>query len=343
MTTFGWDASSWDSVPKSRDGLDFYTHKITDGDHFYVDTTFPNHIAAARGLGIPVLGSYHVLHGQRNITSQADWWISLVNGYAPWWRSQPAWIWQCDAEPFGYNITPSVDEINALGDLVCQRLGIPSSSYVAYAPQWVYGAELKKLRYRQWQSNYGSNPSGPYRALYPGDTSTQWAGPVDPIILQYGSNSVIAGQTTSDANAYRGTVDQLIADLGGNVTTLDSTTRWGSTYATLLGDMWWAEFKGNSTSVVQQSLARVEASIAANEVKEVARDAALTSLIQAVATGGPGGLTDAQLAALVSAVRDAASQAAAAAQAAIMAKTDALHAQLLAQAQAAATALSANI
>lgn len=215
MTTFGCDASSWNGALKFRDGLDFYTHKITDGDHFYADPTYQSHMTVAHQLGMPVLGSYHVQHGQRSITNQADWWLQMVQAQTPWWRQQAAFIWQCDAEPFGYNIAPTIDEINALGDAICQRAGVPASSYVAYAPAWFYGAKLTGLRYRQWQSNYAGNPATGYQAAYPGDASPRWSTYVNPLILQYGSRTTIGGLGGMDANAYRGTVDQLIADLGG--------------------------------------------------------------------------------------------------------------------------------
>lgn len=216
MTTFGWDASSWDDPPTSRDGIDFYTHKITDGDHYYADPEYAAAMAAGRGLGYPVMGAYHVLHGQRSLTSQAAWWISEVTRQTPWWRELPAFIWQVDAEPFGYNTTPTIDEINSFGDAVCHLAQIPASAFVAYAPAWVYGSKLTGLRYRQWASSYGSNPTGGYRQIYPGDTAVVWrTGPIEPLILQYGSRATIAGQTTSDANAYRGTIQQLIAALGG--------------------------------------------------------------------------------------------------------------------------------
>lgn len=222
MTIFGWDASNWDDPPASRDGIDFYTHKVTEGDHFYFDAEYSTSIAAAHHLGIPVLGSYHVQHGGKSIGSQAAWWVDQVESLSPWWRQQPAWIWQIDAEKFDYMTAPTIAEVNALGDEVVRLTGCPRHSVVAYAPHWLYGSALSGLRYPIWASDYGTNAAGPYRTTYPGDTSSRWAG--NPLILQYSSQATIAGQTTSDANAYRGTIDQLIAALnGGNTMAYDAT------------------------------------------------------------------------------------------------------------------------
>jgi hypothetical protein len=232
VTTFGWDASHYDEPPAVRDGIDFYTHKVTEGDHFYEDAEYTAAMTAGRALGYQVMGSYHVQHGGRSVTSQADWWFSRVNTLTAWWRTFGCWTWQCDAEKFDYMTAPTIAEINALGDAICTRAGCPASAFVAYAPTWVYGSALTGLRYRVWASSYGTNPAGAYRTIYPGDTSSRWLAPVDPIILQYGSRATIAGQTTCDANAYRGTLAQLKLALGGTVVANDEL--YGYTLVRLL-------------------------------------------------------------------------------------------------------------
>jgi len=216
LTVYGWDASHYDALPKARDGIDFYTHKTAEGHHYYRDAEYGPALNAARNLGIPVLGTYFVNH-PGSVADQADWWVSIVNADTPWWRTVP-WIWQIDAEKFPYmSRAPSPAEINALGDAICARTGSPASSVIAYAPEWLYGDTLKGLKYRLWASNYGSNPAVPYRQAYPGDSSSRWDAYSGkrPIFLQYGSRTTIAGQSTCDANAYRGTLSQLVADLQG--------------------------------------------------------------------------------------------------------------------------------
>jgi glycosyl hydrolase family 25 len=224
MTTYGWDQSHYDEPMKSRDGIDYVTHKITEGDHWYEDSEYKSAIDAASAFGVSILGSYHVQHGSRSVSNQADWWVSRVNALTPWWHDHYCWTWQIDAEKFSYMTAPTIDEVNALGDAIVARAKCSPERVIAYAPAWLYGSNLRRLRYALWQSNYGSNPVGPYRSVYPGDLSTRWAAPISPLILQYGSNTIIAGQTTCDANAYRGTLEDLEQALkaiqGGEVTML---------------------------------------------------------------------------------------------------------------------------
>lgn len=226
MTTFGMDDSHYGQPLQARDGLDFYTHKLTDGDHFYEDAEYQAGMVAARDLIIPVLGPYHVLHGGVSVDAQALWFVQRADRWTPWWRDwdPDAWIWQIDSEPFSYLRRPSIDEVNAFGDAILRLTGSPHDSVNGYCPAWAYSdAELRRLRFPWWPSNYGSNPAVPYRQAYPGDNSTRWAGPIPARFLQYGSRTIIAGQPTSDANAYRGTLAQLraaIASGGTGVSTM---------------------------------------------------------------------------------------------------------------------------
>lgn len=217
MTIYGWDDSHYGQVPRARDGIDFYTHKLTDGDHFYEDAQYKPAMEAARALGMPVLGPYHVLHGERSITNQALWFVERATKWTPWWQDWPDWIWQTDAEPFDYLTKPTVDEVNAFNDELVSVTGRPALSMNAYCPAWAYtDAELRRLRFPWWPSNYGSNPAVPYRQAYPGDKSSRWLGPIRARFLQYGSRTIIAGQPTSDANAYRGTLAELQAEIRNN-------------------------------------------------------------------------------------------------------------------------------
>src|SRR5258706_698686 len=208
MTTFGRDSSSW--TPTISDAnihsLQFHTCKLTDGLNYYSDPTYKAQTDNAHAAGVPVLGSYHVLWGNRDLAGQADWWLSQATRQTPYWKDMP-YIWQPDCEGFGYNGVPSVDQINTFGDMICARAGVPAERYVAYAPNWVYGSKLTQLRYRNyWGSNYGSNPSGPYQSVYPGDGSSRWtSGTIPMVVLQYGSNTDIG-----DANAFRGTLQQFL-------------------------------------------------------------------------------------------------------------------------------------
>lgn len=213
-TTYLWDDSHYGAPPTSRDGIDGYTHKLTDGLRYYEDPEFKAALTAARTLGYPILGAYHVLHGGKSVTGQADWMIQRLDGLTPWWRSHPYFVLQIDAEPFDYLVRPSVAECNAFGAALAARSGLPASSILGYLAAWSYGAQVKNLTFPFWHANYGSNPALPYRQAYPGNDSPRWVGGGRRAdLLQYGSRTIIAGQATSDASAYAGTLDQLKAFL----------------------------------------------------------------------------------------------------------------------------------
>lgn len=219
VETYGWDASNYDNPPGARDGIDFYTHKLSDGDHYYADPKYTAAMEAARALGVPILGAYHVLHGGRSISAQGAWMIQLADQRTPWWRTHPYWVWQLDAEPFAYLTRPTIEECNAFCAYMVANTGVPVRSMLGYLPAWSYGTQVQQLAYPWWASSYVTG-SGPYQALYPGNSSGRWVGGGRHAdILQYTSSAVIAGQTTSDANAFAGSLDQLKAFLRPDIPT----------------------------------------------------------------------------------------------------------------------------
>jgi len=219
-TVYGWDTSSHDDTPTSLDGLSFFTCKITDGDHWYENSTATAKLTAMRDFGCPILGTYHVLWGNASIANQAAWYIQTMDKRIPWWRDFPYWICQSDNEPFGYNVKPTISQINEFHDRVIDLSNgkLPFERHMGYTPQWVYGAGVAQQKVAWWQSNYGTNPTGWYQTVYNntvGNSSSKWNGPKEIMFLQYGSNTTIAGQTTSDANAFRGSLEDLKKVLGG--------------------------------------------------------------------------------------------------------------------------------
>ena len=218
MTTYGWDTSNYDDPIRVRDGIDLFTHKAGEGHHFYYDREYGASLNNARALGIPVLGAYFVNH-PGSVDDQVDWFIAILDQDTPWWRDHPCFILQIDAEQFGYmDRAPTEAEIQAFGDRLVQVHGVAPARILAYAPQWLYGNDLAGLTYRLWASNYGANPYAHYLQAYPGDQDGKrwqaYSGQT-PLLLQYGSNTTIGDQTTCDANAFRGSVAELIAALGG--------------------------------------------------------------------------------------------------------------------------------
>ena len=209
VTVYVTDWSNHDNgalTQAQADGLVGFWHKTTDGDHWYADPFFKPHCDMARSLGVDSLGGYHVVWGDRDLTSQARWFVDRVRAQAP-----DARVFMSDNEPFGYNVAPTIDQVNAFNLAVVDYALIPSSSALAYCPQWHYGSAISGLRYPWVQSNYGPNSTGPYKTVYEqtvGDSSSRWSGPAAMPFLQYGSRTDVG-----DANAFRGSAADFFAFL----------------------------------------------------------------------------------------------------------------------------------
>lgn len=223
MTIHGTDTSNHDVARNGgrtldyaamrRAGIQFGWHKTSDGLNYYADPTAPAALPAMRAA-LGLWGGYHVLWGNRSIAGQLDWFGSILDRIAPGWRSDPRFVAVWDCEPFGYNVKPSIDQVNEAYDYWLRVTGRVS---LGYCPPWVYGADLGRLKAPLISSNYGSNAKVAYWQAYPGDGSPRWqATPKRRAdILQYGSNTIQGPHATCDADAYVGTLDQLISLVGG--------------------------------------------------------------------------------------------------------------------------------
>ena len=212
MTIFGWDMSHFDAPgigAAVAEGISFLTHKA-GGDKD--DPEVGSWWRGVRGLDPDrvLLGAYWVLY-PGNPTGRADAFLARLDATCPGWRDRP-FLLQVDCEK--WNGDPATVPDRAEIQAFCARLAarMPRLRPVVYAPKWVYGDALKGLSYPLWASSYVSG-SGGFAALYPGDGSSRWAAysGQQPAILQYSSSATIGGQSTSDANAYRGTLAELIA------------------------------------------------------------------------------------------------------------------------------------
>jgi hypothetical protein len=228
MTLFGWDASDFDwgrgpmdLVATKNDGITFLTHKATEGTSV-IHAHYGTVLGRARAAGVEFLGAYGVPRtpgngGAGTITAQVAYFMAHVNSATPWWRDVPGFFFQCDLEHWSNSkgvydaVAPSYGV--QWCDLVRQATG---RTVVLYAPAWAYGNSIGGAD-PLWASNYGTNPAGHYREAYPGDASTRWGAYSGrtPAFLQYGSNLTIGTQPGCDANAYRGTLDQLRTLLTG--------------------------------------------------------------------------------------------------------------------------------
>ena len=216
---YDWDRGPMDLAAAVRDGIQFFTHKATEGGS-YVDPQFAFAMARAFNAGMPLIGAYCV-NRRGDQAPQVDRFIRTLDQGAPFWRDRPFLV-QLDCERWSdkdgvYAYEPRIYEIHSWCDIFMQRTGgrlVP----VVYAPKWVYGdAGLRGLRYPLWASSYGSNPAVPYRQAYPGDGSSRWGAysGIVPAILQFGSTTTIGAQSICDANAFRGSLSDLMSLVTG--------------------------------------------------------------------------------------------------------------------------------
>jgi GH25 family lysozyme M1 (1,4-beta-N-acetylmuramidase) len=229
---FGWDASDYDwqrgpmdLAAAARDGIQFFTHKATEA----TSTRHRNYGEAmrrARDAGIPVLGAYHVVRSAPSVASQVDYFLSYLDSQTPWWRDWPDFFVQVDLEKWSYDKVPAhIGE--SFADLVEQRSGRRA---VIYASRGQYGNELSGTSHLLWNANYGTNPDMHFRSAYAfrgGDSGPGWvsySGRI-PTFWQYGSRTTIGSQTICDANAFRGTLDQMRALISGDVEMFEQADR----------------------------------------------------------------------------------------------------------------------
>jgi GH25 family lysozyme M1 (1,4-beta-N-acetylmuramidase) len=209
---FDWDRGPMDIAAMARDGIQFLTHKATEGTRVK-HGHYGEALTRARSAGIPILGAYVVPrtpgnNGHGNVDAQVDYFLSYLDQQTPWWRAFPTFLLQVDLEKWGYDaVAPAVGV--SMADKLKERTG---KAVVLYAPKWAYGDGIGGA-HPLWASAYGSNPAGHYRAAYPGDDSPRWGAYSNrtPAILQYGSRLTVGSQSGCDCNAFRGSLDELLA------------------------------------------------------------------------------------------------------------------------------------
>jgi len=221
MTIYGWDRSHYDgtlTLAKARqaltEGIQFLTSKCGEG-LTNDDGTDATSLANARDAGIPVLGGYWFNHGNDKPADEVTAFLKDVNRDEPWWKDFPAWFWQADLET-----SPSGLPSAAWAKEFCDRLRDQTGRVViAYASHGMYGDKLAGLGHPLWNANYPSSKKAAFKSLYPGDSFAGWtkySGQV-PALCQYTSSATIAGLTTCDANAFRGSLDDLLTLIGADM------------------------------------------------------------------------------------------------------------------------------
>jgi hypothetical protein len=337
VTVYGWDASHYDRnrFGKPLDlaaaraaGIVLFTHKATEGTTIR-DAYLGESLTAARAAGIPVLGAYVVPRTAASVADTGARFLSYLDQAVPWWRTHPAFVLQVDTEIWSSHgvVYDAVSPVK--GEQLCAWLRDHTDKFVIhYAPRWAYHDTIPGTT-PLWSSSYGTNPTGSPAAVYPGDAGPGWtaySGRV-PLLWQFGSNTTIGPHHECDANAYRGTLAQLLTAVGGKLPPEDTvTTPVDLTYsprpkpapvgdraaATLLADLWGQEILSGSPvdgakSPRTQLLAEVHAAtipIADQHAQEMTAISALTTAVtelavQIAATQQPTSLDPAVLAAIV--------------------------------------------
>jgi lysozyme len=208
---WGWDASHYDAVPDGArvvaEGYEFMTHKAGgDADDAELAAWWK---AMKPHRDDILLGAYWVLY-PGSPSTKADRFLARLDSQCPGWRDGP-FILQVDCEKWNgdSSTVPSKADIKAFCNRLKQKA--PKLTPIVYAPKWVYGNTLTGLGYPLWASAYVDG-SGAASKLYPGDNSSKWddySGQT-PAILQFTSSATIAGQTTCDANAFKGSRADLV-------------------------------------------------------------------------------------------------------------------------------------
>lgn len=220
---FDWSRGPMDLAAAVRDGIVFFTHKASEGTRVQ-HARYGEAMARAQSAVVPFMGAYVVPrtpgnNGHGTVRAQVNYFLSYLDRHTPWWRGMREFFLQVDLEHWGYDDVPPW-----VGVEMCRILRAETGKWVVlYAPRWAYGDSIPNDGTPLWASAYGRNPAVPYRQAYPGDGSSGWA-PYSgrtPTFLQYGSRLRIGSQPGCDANAYRGSLDQLRALVTGNTTTME--------------------------------------------------------------------------------------------------------------------------
>jgi hypothetical protein len=221
MTVFGWDMSHFDAPSVGTalsEGISFITHKA-GGDTRYGDPELGAWWQTVKDTDPTevLLGTYWIPRPDLypNATGRADDWLDMLDLECPGWREREHML-QVDAELWNGNIAsrPDRNHLLALGGRLVSRM--PKLRPIVYASAGQYGNSLMGLPWPLWNARYPSNVALGFKQVYAllgGDNGSGWviySGQM-PAVWQYSSKATIGGQTTCDANAFRGSLNDLKA------------------------------------------------------------------------------------------------------------------------------------
>lgn len=206
-TLIGIDVSEWqDGLDLTATGADFCIIRTNYGSA-HLDWVAVSHITDWRRTGKPY-AYYSWLRPNQPIEAQADAaktiWDACGGGAGVW----------IDVEEEGITRTQVVAFRDAL-----RRRGMYVIGAYSRANFWesLPGGEpsAEEGGGKIWVSHYGSRPDGPYRDIYPGDSSSIWLYPLGdrrPDLWQFTDLGRVPGWVKGvDVNAYKGTEAELRA------------------------------------------------------------------------------------------------------------------------------------
>lgn len=212
---YGVDVSNnnWGSVAECQNfiaslpaqGYSWVEAKVSEGD-YYTDPFWPVTLAACQAASIPVIG-YHYANASDPPGAQVQTFVGNNGGSTV----------MIDFEVSSGDISDYwalADAFNAAGIQVV----------LSYIPQWYWeeigSPDLTGVPGLISSSYYGTGTFGSVEYNDAGgDTGPGWTayGNVQPVIWQFSDGDVVDG-ISLDGNAFKGTLDQLTALLGGTVT-----------------------------------------------------------------------------------------------------------------------------
>ena len=207
MTILGIDIShhqgGFDVERASREGIDFFIFKATEGSGF-TDSRFAENVAKARKTGKP-FAAYH--YQRSGVSASAQ--VAHISRVVP--RDIPV-IPDVEAGSGGVSLTR---------DIVARLRAAGYRVPLLYLPRWYWQqigspslAGLPPL----WSSRYPDNIIGDIRDEYADVPPHFWDGygglPVR--LLQFTSSARVAGRAPIDANAFKGTRAELAALFNGS-------------------------------------------------------------------------------------------------------------------------------
>lgn len=186
------------------EGFDFVILKATEGNSFR-DSKFAQNLANARAAGL-LVAAYHYVRGNVSAASQAAHIANVVP------RDVPIIL---DVEDGG-------GQIGLTRDLNARLNNLGFRTPLLYLPRWYWqqigSPDLSGLP-PLWYSRYADNNGGYASQIYERNASwfaQHWSGygGLGVEVLQFTSSATVAGHTPVDANAYRGTREQLASLFG---------------------------------------------------------------------------------------------------------------------------------